>query len=211
MYTLIDLTQTLDASSLSYPGTAPAWTAERVDLGDSLTTLTRFSRFDPHGGTHLDAPLHFAPDGRDVGSLPLELYPAILVSVSGGRIEADAIPARCAGCAVLFATGWERRAGTRDYYDGFPHFTADAARRLVDRRVGLVGLDTPSVDARDGAAGYPAHETLCGAGVPIVEGLVNLRALRAVESEVLFAAFPLKLRGIEASPVRAVALVPDVQ
>ena len=208
MLTLIDLMQPLSAESLGYPGTAPAWTAERRTVHSDLATLTRFSGFDPHGGTHLDAPLHFAPGGADVAELPLRLYPAIVVPVESPRIDADSVPETCTGRAVLFSTGWEARAETPSYYEGFPYLTVEAARRLVDRGVGLVGLDTPSADARaKGASSYPAHEFLCGAAVPIVEGLVNLRTLLSVRGEVLFAAFPLKLRGIEASPVRAVALV----
>jgi len=208
MFTLVDLTQTLDAQSLSYPGMVRTWTAVRQNVRSDLATLSRFSDFDPHGGTHLDAPLHFAPDGADAAGVPLRLYLAIVVRIAAARIEADAIPDDCEGRAVLFSTGWEDRAGTVAYYEGFPHLTRDAARRLVDRHVGLVGLDTPSADGRtDGKPSYPAHELLCGAGVPIVEGLVNLRALLPMEGEILFAAFPLKLREIEASPVRAVALV----
>jgi len=208
VFTLIDLTQTLDADSRSYPGTVPAWTAERVDIGNSAAVLTRFSDFDPHGGTHVDAPRHFAPDGVDVTGLPLRLYSALIVPVDDVRIGAASIPADCAGRAVLFSTGWEDRAGSTAYYEGFPYLTAEAAQRLADRGAGLVGLDSPSVDSGAEHSAHPAHEILCAAGVPIVEGLVNLRALRAIEGEILFVAFPLKLRGIEGSPVRAVALVP---
>ncbi len=207
MYTVIDLTQTLSEDSLSYPGTVPAWTAERLQIDNPKATVTRFSAFDPHAGTHMDAPLHFAPGGADVAELPLRLYPAIVVPVDGRRIGVASIPADCVGRAVLFSTGWEDRAGTSAYYEGFPSMTPEAARLLVDRSVGTVGLDGPSVDGADVSPGHPAHEILCGAGVPIVEGLVSLRALLAVKGEILFAAFPLKLCGIEGSPVRAVALV----
>ena len=207
MYTVIDLTQTLSDDSLSYPGTVPAWAAERLEIDNPKATVTRFSAFDPHAGTHMDAPLHFSPDGADAAGVPLRLSPAIVVPVDGRRIGVASIPADCAGRAVLFSTGWEDRAGTPAYYEGFPSMTSEAARLLVGRGVGLVGLDGPSVDGADVSPGHPAHEILCGAGVPIVEGLVNLRALLPVEREILFAAFPLKLRGIEASPVRAVALV----
>ena len=209
MFTIIDLTQTLSPESLSYPGDVPAWTAERVAIGSPVATVTRFSGFDPHAGTHMDAPLHFAPEGVDVSALPLRLYSAVVVSIDGSRIEADSIPADCTGRAVLFSTGWESRAGTPGYYEGFPSITGDAARLLVDRGAGLVGLDSPSVDSGAEHPTYPAHEALCGAGLPIVEGLVNLRALLSVTGEVLFAAFPLKLDGIDGSPVRAAALIKE--
>ncbi len=207
MYTIIDLTQTLDSDSCSYPGTAPAMAIHRVKLANRLATLTRFDDLDPHAGTHLDAPLHFAPEGDDVMELPLRLLPTTVVPVDGSCIDGDAVPADCTGRAVLFSTGWETRAGTPGYYRGFPYLTVEAAQRLVGRGVALVGMDTPSADGTEYEPSYPVHELLCGAGVPIVEGLVNLRALLAMGGEMLFAALPLKLRGIEGSPVRAVALV----
>jgi kynurenine formamidase len=207
MYSLIDLTQTLTDESLSYPGAVPAWTAERSEIGCPGATVTRFSVFDPHAGTHLDAPLHFAPDGADLAELPLHLYPAIVIRVDGSRVEAVSVPDDCAGHAVLFSTGWESRAGTSGYFESFPSIAPEAAQCLVDRRVGLVGVDSPSVDSGAEHPSYPAHKILCGAGVPIVEGLVNLRPLLSVDGELLFAAFPLKLAGVEGSPVRAVALV----
>jgi len=209
MFRIIDLTQTLSSGSLSFPGTEPAWKAQNVDIENAKATVTRFSWFDPHAGTHIDAPLHFSLGAPDVADLELRVFRATIVDVAGPRIGAASVPTDCAGRAVLFSTGWETRSGSPEYYRGFPMMTRDAARLLVSRRAGLVGIDGPSVD--DGAEfpAHPAHEILCEAHVPIVEGLINLRRRLSIEGEVLFAAFPLKLRGIEGSPVRAVALVPD--
>jgi len=209
MYTVIDLTQMLTEESRGYPGNVPAWTAERPEIGCPGATVTRFSAFDPHAGTHLDSPLHFAPGGVDVAGLPLRVYSLAVARIDGSRIEADAVPDDCDGRAVLFSTGWEDRAGTPAYFRGFPALSPEAAQRLVDRGVGLVGLDGPSVDPADAHPTYPAHRILCGAGVPIVEGLVNLATLLSIEGEAYFAAFPLKLSGVEGSPVRAVALLRD--
>ena len=209
MFDIIDLSQQLTNKSLSYPGTVPAWISHRRDLPYDKATLSRFSDFDPHGGTHMDAPLHFALHGIDIGSVPLRLYPVRVVSVDTPCIEMDDVPTDCAACAVLFSTGWERHAGTPGYYEAFPYLTNAAARCLVERKAGLVGLDTPSVDGTTVEdPPYPAHVALCGAGIPIVEGLIHLQRLLPLQGEILFAAFPLNLGGIEASPVRAVALVP---
>jgi len=207
VYTVVDLTQTLDEDSRGYPGTVPAWRAERMEIGCPGATVTRFTAFDPHAGTHLDAPLHFAPDRADVAGLPLRVYAASVVEIDGPHIEAGDVPDDCAGRAILFSTGWEDRAGTAAYFDGFPSISPEAAQRLVGRGVGLVGLDGPSVDPADAHPTYPAHRILCEAGVPIVEGLVNLRTLLSIDGELSFAAFPLKLAGVEGSPVRAVAFV----
>jgi len=209
MFRIIDLTQTLSDESLSYPGTKKAWTAVRRDLGSSVATVTRFSSFDPHAGTHLDAPRHFSPSAPDLATLELRLRNATVVSIGGANVEAADVPEDCSGRAVLFSTGWEDRAGTPEYFRGYPVVSSDAARLLVQRGVGLIGVDTPSVDGTDDHPRYPAHEILAEAHVPIVEGLVNLHALLTIEHEILFAAFPLKLRGVEGSPIRALALVQD--
>jgi kynurenine formamidase len=94
VYTVIDLTQALSDASLSYPGTVPAWTAERLKIDNPKATVTRFSAFDSHAGTHLDAPLHFAPGGSDVAELPLRLYPAIVVPVGDASIVASCMGSR---------------------------------------------------------------------------------------------------------------------
>jgi len=81
------------------------------------------------------------------------------------------------------------------------------AEQLVTQKVALVGLDSPSVDAASG--NYPVHRTLLAAGIPIVEGLVNLPSLIPhIEGggKVRLAAFPLRIQGLEGSPVRAAAL-----
>jgi len=112
------------------------------------------------------------------------------------------------GKAVLFSTGWEKGAGTKEFFEGFPVLSGALAERLVTQKVALVGLDSPSVDATSGD--YPVHRILLSAGIPIVEGLVNLTALIPhieTGSCVRLAAFPLRIRGLEGSPVRAVAII----
>ena len=83
MFDLVDLTQPLTAESLSYPGDRPAYRAEIVDIGEPGAQLTQFTGFDPHAGTHLDAPLHFDPTGADLARVPLRILPACIVRVPG--------------------------------------------------------------------------------------------------------------------------------
>jgi kynurenine formamidase len=82
------------------------------------------------------------------------------------------------------------------------------AEQLADLGPALVGFDSPSVDDQEGS--HPAHRLLLSAGIPIVEGLINLAELqselRAGRSARL-AAFPLRIRALEGSPVRAVAII----
>ena len=207
---LIDLTQTLSEESLSYPGDSPGLRLEPVDTSLPAMRLSKITAFDPHCGTHIDAPLHFVPGGTDVADLQLVVLPADVIECAGTEIGTSAFSsAELRGKAVLFSAGWASRAGTGAYFDGYQAITKDAAMRLVEAGVALVGIDTPSVDPADSHPEYPAHRTLLRAGIPIVEGLCHLTRLIDEPGPIRFVAFPWKVRGLEGSPVRAVALLPE--
>jgi len=207
---LIDLTLELGEDSLSYPGTVSGLRTERVPFDAPGGTLSTLSRLDPHCGTHFDAPLHFVPGGADVASSPLRLPTIVVISATMSPIPVDVLPADLdlQGRAVLFSTGWSRHAGTPAFFHGYPFLSLPLAERLIEARVGLVGLDSPSADPPGDA--YLAHRCLLSAGVPIVEGLIHLSKLAdrlSAGARAWLAAFPLRVRGLEGSPVRAVAIL----
>ena len=98
-------------------------------------------------------------------------------------------------------------AGTRAYYHDYPCPTEEAARWFVGQGIALLGLDTPSADPTESPATYPVHEIVLGAGIPIVEGLVHLGRLRGVTEDLFFLGFPLKMAGVEGSPIRAAGMI----
>ncbi|MFC2107875.1 cyclase family protein [Candidatus Bipolaricaulota bacterium] len=206
---IIDLSVEMKDGSLAYPGTAPGLVLERMDIESPGCTVSRFTLFDAHCGTHFDAPLHYVPQADDVATTPLVLPEIVLISSCESTLSPLVLKDHpcLEGKAVLFSTGWEKGAGTKGFFEGFPVLSEALAEQLVTQKVALVGLDSPSVDAASGD--YPVHRTLLAAGIPIVEGLVNLPSLIPhIEggSKVHLAAFPLRIRDLEGSPVRAVAL-----
>jgi arylformamidase len=205
VFRVIDLTKRLNGDSIAYPGDQPVLAIDRIDVGDPTCLVSKLTHLDLHGGTHIDAPLHFVPGGADVAALTLQLLPAVLVETSRHPIGLEGLPDRVRGCAVLFSTGWERRKDTPGFFSGYPHLTTGAAQAVVDGGAALVGLDTPSADPVEEPYDFPVHRTLLRAGVPIVEGLCNLPLLRRADGEIWFGCFPLRIEGVEASPVRAVA------
>ena len=209
---IIDLSLEMKDGSLSYPGTASGIALERIDSGFPGSTVSRFAHFDAHCGTHLDAPLHFVPGADDVATKPLMLPELVMISSTFNPIPADVLDGlpSLEGKAVLFSTGWEVHAGTKAFFEGFPSLSPALAESLVAQNVAIVGLDSPSVDATT-TTDYPVHRVLLSAGMSLVEGLVNLPTLTPhIESghTLRFAAFPLRIRGLEGCPVRAVALSP---
>jgi len=207
---MVDLTRRMTRRTLQFPRDQPGLTVALVDVGNADVRLTHVTHLDLHLGTHMDAPLHFVPGAADIASLPLALYPAIVVRTRERTIPPSALPASSLrGCAVLFDTGWPFDAESPRYFAAFPHLSPETARDLVARGAAVVGIDTPSADPVDASLECPAHRILLGAGIPIVEGLAHLDRLPNEAVGFWFGAFPLYLDGADGSPVRAVAFLPE--
>ena len=185
-----------------------------------------------HGGTHLDAPYHFHESAVPVAGIPLErlIAPGVVVDVSAGaaadpdyrasaddirRFEAEHGPIE-PGVAVLFRTGWASRWPDARAYLGddepgradnlhFPGLAADAMRLLVERGVGLVGIDTASVDYGP-STDFIVHQIGGAAGIPNLENVGDLTGVPP--TGFLLIALPMKIEAGTGAPVRIVALIP---
>ncbi len=209
---ILDLTLPLADGSAAGFGLPPAalrlW-QPAADPGWWATDI----RLPSHIGTHVDAPRHWLPDGRDVSALDLNLLvdPAVVLHL-GGRPDLEEITVADLAAAItaptaprwLLATGWDRMYGTCDYFTAYPSLAPDAAAWLLERGVRLLGVDMPSLSRRDNVA---VHQTLLGGGVIIFEGLCGLTAL-ASRVEML-CGLPPRVQGADGAPVRAVAIEGD--
>jgi len=220
----IDLSHTLEEGIPAWPTHARFSSVlyESQELGDVATHhgLT----ISEHTGTHMDAPLHFVPEGPahyGTDEIPLErlagraatidattLGPDDLLGVDRVQMWEDEHGPIERGDRVLVRYGWDERwttgPGGRRFLEDWPGLSGEAAEYLVRKGVALVGCDTLAVDAA-GSLENPAHHALLGNEVYVVENLKNLDRLPPF---CLFLAFPLKIKGGSGSPVRAVALVP---
>ena len=234
--TWIDLSHDFSAQTIYWP-TAKPFALEVVSAQQTPAgyyyAANNFSAAE-HGGTHLDAPIHFAEGQWTTDQIPLErlIGQAIVVDVqSGADSSADyrvnyaaitlweqehgAIPP---GSIVLFRTGWARRWPDRAAYLGssqtgaeaatklhFPGIDSAAAHWLVDRQVKAVGIDTPSIDYGQSSS-FATHRVLFASNIPAFENLANLDRLPPRGSFVV--ALPMKIKGGSGGPLRIVALVP---
>ncbi len=209
---LIDLTHPLTDGQPAFPGDPVPRIRPFATLAENGYNLTRFA-MGSHQGTHLDAPFHFFRDGGTVDRIPLErLYgPATLVDLApGGSLGKGATitsqmlqPFASAfepGGRVVLRTGWHEQFGSPEFFADYPSLTAETARWIAERRIGLLGMDMPS-PAVDFAE---IHKILLGADVLLLEAVANLAAL---PERFTLAAFPLKLEGRDGAPVRAVAIL----
>ena len=231
---LVDLSHPFNADTVYWP-TANGFALEHVARGPNDLGLWYASNdfaASEHGGTHLDAPLHFARGRRATAQIPLTqlVGPARVIDVSEacaadpdylirpedvraheerhGRIEP--------GEAVLFRTGYGRFYPDRKRYLGddrpgivdelhFPGLSEEVANLLAERRVDLVGLDTASLD-HGPSVEFRAHRVLAEANVPGLENLANLELLPARGAWIL--ALPMKIEDGTGGPCRVVAVLP---
>jgi kynurenine formamidase len=236
--TPIDLSHEYSEQTVFWP-TAEGFKLDKV--ADGLTgqgyyyAANNFSTSE-HGGTHIDAPIHFAKGRRSVEQIPLEqlIGPAIVVDVTAAcaaqpdyRVTTEdfvawersygEIPT---GTIVLIRTGYSRfwpdasrYLGTADRGDTavarlhFPGLHGDAAKWLAEsRRVKAVGLDTASIDYGQSMT-YESHRILYERDIPAFENLTSLDRLPATGAFVV--ALPMKIKGGTGAPLRAVAFLPN--
>lgn len=203
-----DLTHTIQNDMPVYPGTeqpklTTACTIEAVGYRETL--LHMFS----HTGTHMDAPAHMLLDGAALDSYPGEKFAGTAVVVDCRERGSISLPLlqsyNLDGVDfVLFCTGWDKKWGSPDYYEGFPCLTADAAAYLATLPLKGVGEDTISLDPCD-SVDFPNHITLLGAGLVNTENLKELDAL--LGKEFIFITLPLKFESADGCSCRAVAML----
>ena len=233
---LVDLTHPFDERTLYWPTSPTTFRLERLSFG--MTPGGWFYAANSicapeHGGTHLDAPIHFAEGKETTDQVPLErlVAPAVVIDVSA-RCAADRdyrltrqdvldFERRhgriAAGTIAIMRTGWSRFWPDRKAYLGddtpndasklsFPSFGEDAARLLVEeRRVSVLGVDVASIDYGR-SKDFVVHRVAAAANVPGLENLTGLDALPARGATLI--ALPMKIAGGSGGPLRAVALVP---
>ena len=171
-------------------------------------------RLSSHTGTHIDAPAHMIEGGASLDRLDPDRFfgSAVVVDafaardgiIIGRKLLEPFSEAIAAADFVLLHTGWARLWGQPAYDSGYPVLDDEAAGWLCGMVLKGVGIDAPSFDA-SGSNDYSVHRRLLRSGVLLVENLTNLHRLPS--SGCALAVFPLPVRGADACPVRAVALL----
>jgi kynurenine formamidase len=233
---MVDLTHAFDSSTIYWPTSPSGFELERLSFGQTeggwFYSANAFSSPE-HGGTHLDAPVHFAEGHLTSDRIPLErlIAPAVVIDVSAEAaadpdyrlttadvLEFERRHGRITpGTIVLLRTGWSDRWPDRNAYLGddtpgdasrlrFPSFGVDAARLLVEERlVAALGCDVASIDYGQ-STDFMVHRIAAARDVYGLENLTNLDGVPATGAIII--ALPMKIAGGSGGPVRVVALIP---
>jgi arylformamidase len=202
---LFDISLPVHPAMLAWPTGRTVARQTIVNEGDVRSPRDSEWQLDSHAGTHIDAPLHIVPGADPADAVAIErcFGPCTVVGIErDGVIEPGDLPqdALQAGHRLLFRTpNSDRRLDSPDFDTEFASIGPEAAQRIADAGIALVGIDYLSVERPSG--GGEVHRILLGAGIPLLEGL----DLRGVEpGDYGLSALPVKWVGGEAAPVRAV-------
>ena len=168
---------------------------DNIDLSSMTTTL--------HLGAHVDAPSHYKKDEESIDELSLDPYigPCQLIKLEkkdARLIEAAEFEGKIRESRILFYTG--SYPNPKNFNTDFRSFSPEAIEALAQKNVKLIGIDTPSFDLFESKE-LASHKKLSEHGIRNLEGLV-LEGIKEGTYELI--ALPLKIKGGDASPVRAI-------
>jgi len=234
--TLVDLTHDYSEKTLYWP------------TGKGFKLHTEFNGFNEkgyfysaksfsapeHGGTHIDAPIHFLKDGETVDKIPLEKligngividvsnkclkdsdYEVSVDDVKSWESEFGMIPPQT---IVFLNTGFGELWPNRMKYLGtdkigsealselsFPGLKPETAKWIVEnRKINAIGIDTQSIDYGKSQF-FETHRILCSSSIPFFENVANLKKLPSKNFFVI--ALPMKIKDGSGAPVRLIGIV----
>ncbi len=235
---LVDLSYAYDETTIYWPTSPSSFQLTELARGtaEGGYFYSAYSFSTPeHGGTHLDAPVHFSETGRTAGDIPIRqlVAPGAVIDMTDAasrdpdaRLDLETVRewesrhgAIAQGTIVILRTGWGRRwaEGAKAYLGDdtpgdasnlhFPGYGEEAARYLVEeRKVGALAIDTASID-HGPSKDFAVHRIAAARNVVGLENVAEAGELP--ETDFWVVALPVKIGKGSGGPVRIVALLPE--
>jgi len=202
--TVIDISPSLCVGMGVFPGDAAFAVSQTFTIGpDCPVNVAGFS-MSTHCGAHVDAPLHYDPAGASIDMLDLGDFigPARVIDARGrGPLCGyEQIASALDGAPPRLLFKLMDRTDVLAWPSGFRALAPQAVERLALRGTRLIGVDVPSIDPETSKS-LPSHMVCRQYDLRIVE---NLALADVMPGDYELIALPLKLRGLDAAPVRAV-------
>jgi arylformamidase len=202
--TVIDISPSLCVGIGVFPGDAAFAVSQTFTIGpDRPVNVASFS-MSTHCGAHVDAPLHYDPAGASIDMLDLGDFigPARVIDARGGGplCGYEQIASALDGAPPRLLFKLMDRTDVLAWPSGFRALAPQAVERLALRGTRLIGVDVPSIDPETSKS-LPSHMVCRQHDLRIVE---NLALADVMPGDYELIALPLKLRGLDAAPVRAV-------
>jgi kynurenine formamidase len=232
---VLDLTYSFDEHTIYWPTAKPF----QLEIVSAAKTAGGFwyaannTCFAEHGGTHMDAPIHFSEGKHAADEVPVQqlIGPAVVIDIRAQaakntdyRLSVDDLNAwekthghLPQGAIVLMLSGWGERWPDKKRYLGtdkpgdvenlhFPGFSREAAEFLISQReIDAIGVDTPSIDYGQ-SKDFIVHQIINGANKPGLENVAHLEKLPAKGATLI--ALPMKIAKGSGGPTRIIAILP---
>jgi kynurenine formamidase len=205
IHTLIDLSHPIIDRMPVYPGDEPSRLEKISDFArDGFNNFRITSGM--HTGTHIDGPMHMTKSDRFIDELPLEWFigTGCFLNAMGMKVISctpEFASAIVPESIVLIYTRFGKQFGSEEYYHDHPVISMELAQLLVEQRIKMVCLDTPSPDKHP----HDIHTYLLKNNILIAENLIGIEKLLTVKKFEIIA-FPLRIHA-DSSPARIVARI----
>jgi len=196
---IIDLTMPIGNSTPVLPGDPGPEITRYASIEKEGWNLHRLS-LHTHLGTHIDAPWHLLANGKKLSEFPIEKFigRAVLKNVTGQKeIDTDLAGVH-PGDILILRTGYTTEVSSPDFFNSNPVVSRKLAEKIVAKSVGIIGIDTASVDRPP----FEIHKYLLSRDILILENLINLDKLPDTFEIFIL---PLNLQNTDGSPCRVVA------
>ncbi len=201
---LIDISPALRVGIGVFPGDAPFTVSQTFAIGADCPVNVASIAMSTHCGAHVDAPLHYDPEGASIDALDLADFigPARVIDArgTGPLCGYEQIAAALDGAPPRVLFKLMDRGDTLPWPSGFRALAPETVEQLAQRGTRLIGVDVPSVDPETSKS-LPSHMVCKRHDIRIVE---NLALADVPPGDYELIALPLKLWGLDAAPGRAV-------
>jgi arylformamidase len=196
----VDLSVAINEDTPIYPGD-PKTSIKPAGVLDKDGYCDHYLSIGTHVGTHVDAPMHMIAGGKSLDQIPVDQFigRGVYVDVTDGNFDSVKSADIQEGDIVLLHTGMSTKYHKPVYFDDYPAMSDEIANYLVQKKIKMIGVDTCSVDNKDG---FPVHKILLGGDVLIIENLTNLEQLMGKRFRLF--ALPINLQ-IDGAPARVIA------
>lgn len=200
----VDLTLTMGNNLPNFPGDKKFKITKTSTLEKDGVELESFTS-STHSGTHIDAPGHFTTNKKSILEISVESFfnKAICINVNNESVIKTAHLKELDQdiSAILFYTGFEEKINQDEYFKYYPEIDFKFAQFIVDKKIKIIGIDSPSVDKIP----FKVHKLLLKNDILIIENLINLKKLCDLKSFELIS-LPLKIDAF-GSPARVIAKI----
>lgn len=200
---LWDISPTISAALPVWPGDTPFTASPTWEIAPGCPVHVSQMRMTTHLGAHTDAPSHYDPQGASIDAVPLDAYLGpcrVLHCLETPLVEPQHLAGQLDGVPPRVLLRTYATAPQRAWDPDFPAIAAATIDLLAAHGVRLIGTDAASLDPQQSKT-LDAHHAVRRHGMAILEGVV-LDAIAPGDYELI--ALPLKLAGMDASPVRAI-------